>query len=73
MFDVVIVVGLLALLGFCGEAHKGWRAGLENMVMFILAVASYFCALAVSVAVISFYLFNLGGWEAITAYDKVKL
>ena len=69
MFDVVVMVGLLALLGFCGEAHKGWRAGLENMVMFLLVVASYFCMLAVLVVVISFYLFNLGGWEAIRALD----
>jgi MFS-type transporter involved in bile tolerance (Atg22 family) len=69
MFDVVIVVGLLALMGFCAEFKNGWRAGLENMMMFLLAVAAYFCMVAAISGAGVYYLNNMGGWEMLRALD----
>lgn len=65
MFDVVIVVGLLALLGFCVGVSNGWRAGLENMVMFLLGVAAYFGMVVIAVKVVLVFLTYMGGWEMI--------
>lgn len=65
MFDVVIAVGLLALMGFCGGAKDGLWAGLKNMAMFLLAVAAYFGMVAAAILAIRFYLMEMGGLETI--------
>jgi hypothetical protein len=69
MNDWVVVVLLLALMGFCMDFKNGWRAGLQNMMMFLAGMAVYFGMVAAAAGVSAYYLNNLGGWEMLRALD----